>query len=59
MRVLPSKPKTSIAFVRKLTHKYGRNEPCGCGSKKKFKNCCINKVNSDKWIIRNVVSKSK
>jgi uncharacterized protein YecA (UPF0149 family) len=23
----------------------GRNDPCPCGSGKKFKKCCINKVN--------------
>lgn len=23
--------------------KPGRNEPCPCGSKKKFKNCCLRK----------------
>jgi len=24
--------------------KIGRNEPCPCGSNKKFKKCCIDKV---------------
>lgn len=24
--------------------KIGRNEPCPCGSGKKYKNCCINKI---------------
>ena len=24
-------------------HKIGRNDPCPCGSNRKFKNCCINK----------------
>lgn len=23
--------------------KIGRNEPCSCGSEKKYKNCCLNK----------------
>ena len=23
-------------------HKIGRNEPCPCGSGKKYKNCCLN-----------------
>lgn len=30
--------------VRKYD-KVGRNEPCPCGSGKKFKNCCMNKKN--------------
>ncbi len=32
----PSKPKT----VRRQTEKIGRNEPCPCGSGKKYKKCC-------------------
>ncbi len=32
-----------IAFKNKT--KLGRNDPCFCGSGKKFKYCCINKVN--------------
>ena len=30
--------------VRKFD-KIGRNDPCPCGSGKKFKNCCMNKKN--------------
>ncbi|MBS4168447.1 SEC-C metal-binding domain-containing protein [Parachlamydia sp. AcF125] len=26
-----------------MTEKIGRNEPCTCGSGKKYKNCCLNK----------------
>jgi preprotein translocase subunit SecA len=26
--------------IRNLGHKVGRNDPCPCGSGKKFKNCC-------------------
>lgn len=29
-------------FLRQI--KVGRNEPCPCGSGKKFKNCCIHQV---------------
>jgi preprotein translocase subunit SecA len=29
--------------VRKEARKVGRNEPCPCGSGKKFKKCCANK----------------
>lgn len=31
------KPITNLA-------KIGRNEPCYCGSKRKFKRCCIDKL---------------
>jgi uncharacterized protein YecA (UPF0149 family) len=31
-----------VAFKRK-SPKIGRNEPCPCGSGKKFKKCCLNK----------------
>ncbi|MDH5561666.1 MAG: preprotein translocase subunit SecA, partial [Deltaproteobacteria bacterium] len=36
----PEKPKQ--APIRK-GHEVGRNEPCPCGSGKKFKQCCLNK----------------
>ncbi|MEZ5314723.1 MAG: SEC-C metal-binding domain-containing protein [Chlamydiales bacterium] len=26
-----------------MTKKIGRNDPCACGSGKKYKNCCMNK----------------
>ncbi|MBV9391061.1 MAG: SEC-C domain-containing protein [Verrucomicrobia bacterium] len=29
-----------IPTVRKETQKVGRNDPCPCGSGKKYKNCC-------------------
>jgi preprotein translocase subunit SecA len=29
-----------IPAVRRETPKVGRNDPCPCGSGKKFKNCC-------------------
>jgi preprotein translocase subunit SecA len=32
-------PKT----IRNRTEKAGRNDPCPCGSGKKFKNCCMRK----------------
>jgi uncharacterized protein len=32
-----------------MNQKVGRNDPCTCGSGKKYKNCCLNKVSvSDK-----------
>jgi len=31
------------APAKRKTDKVGRNDPCPCGSGKKFKNCCINK----------------
>ena len=30
----------TIAPIRRPTPKIGRNEPCPCGSGKKFKKCC-------------------
>lgn len=44
--VTPSKyknfiPETAITYTRS-TPKVGRNEPCPCGSGKKFKKCCLN-----------------
>jgi len=35
----PSKPKFELPLKRELP-KAGRNEPCPCGSGKKFKSCC-------------------
>ena len=35
----PKKPET----VRRQGPKVGRNEPCPCGSGKKYKNCCMSK----------------
>ena len=35
----PKKPET----VRRQAPKVGRNDPCPCGSGKKYKNCCMNK----------------
>ena len=29
--------------LRRKKEKTGRNEPCPCGSGKKYKNCCLNK----------------
>ena len=35
-----SELKLDLAPVRREVRKVGRNEPCPCGSGKKFKNCC-------------------
>jgi preprotein translocase subunit SecA len=35
-----SELKLDLAPVRRETPKVGRNDPCPCGSGKKFKNCC-------------------
>ena len=29
--------------IRNLNQRVGRNDPCPCGSGKKFKNCCMRK----------------
>jgi len=39
MRILDRVVDTTIRVEKKL----GRNEPCHCGSGKKYKKCCINK----------------
>jgi hypothetical protein len=33
--------KSLIALLQSSPKKYGRNEPCPCGSGKKFKKCCL------------------
>ena len=35
--------QTLIRLPKKASIKIGRNDPCSCGSGKKFKKCCINK----------------
>jgi preprotein translocase subunit SecA len=35
-----AKPKQGPVTVRREQPKIGRNEPCPCGSGKKYKNCC-------------------
>lgn len=32
--------------------KIGRNDPCPCGSGKKYKNCCLNTGKYDKYIMK-------
>ena len=32
--------KSAVATVQRDTPKVGRNDPCPCGSGKKFKKCC-------------------
>lgn len=46
LRPLPKEPYRAgasnvVPFVKKV--KIGRNDPCPCGSGKKYKNCCVNK----------------
>ena len=31
--------------------KIGRNEPCSCGSEKKYKNCCLPTDKNQKWLL--------
>lgn len=37
-----AKPAAGAAPSRRSSNKQGRNEPCACGSGKKFKKCCAN-----------------
>jgi preprotein translocase subunit SecA len=39
-----SKAKGPIEPIRNRDRKVGRNDPCPCGSGKKFKNCCMGKA---------------
>ncbi len=34
-----------LGEIRANTHKVGRNDPCPCGSGKKYKKCCFLKIN--------------
>lgn len=46
LRPLPKKPYRACAsnvIPMEKKKKVGRNEPCPCGSGKKYKNCCMNK----------------
>ena len=38
----PEQPSSDAPLepIRNFGHKVGRNDPCPCGSGKKFKNCC-------------------
>lgn len=44
INIQPNFRKTRT-FIRTYNKKVGRNDPCPCGSGKKFKNCCLG--NSD------------
>ena len=39
------KEEIEVKPIRK-GEKIGRNDPCPCGSGKKYKNCCMNKVDA-------------
>jgi preprotein translocase subunit SecA len=38
--IIDDAPTTRIETYRREGKKVGRNEPCPCGSGKKYKNCC-------------------
>ena len=40
----PAEPATAPQTIRRQGPKIGRNEPCPCGSGKKFKRCCLPNV---------------
>ena len=37
----PAERKTAVSASRQKKKKVGRNDPCPCGSGKKYKNCCL------------------
>ncbi len=43
---LPPTPRLALPRKAQAKQKVGRNEPCPCGSGKKFKNCCMKKQSS-------------
>lgn len=48
---MPNQKIQNVNLERmKYGHKVGRNEPCPCGSGKKYKNCCLNK-NTEKELV--------
>ena len=40
---LPPTPRLTLPRKPEAKKKVGRNDPCPCGSGKKFKNCCMKK----------------
>ena len=38
---VPKSQNERDRLIKKHTTKQGRNDPCACGSGKKFKNCCL------------------
>ena len=40
---IPAAPRPLVPIQRAEKKKVGRNDPCPCGSGKKFKKCCMNK----------------
>ena len=40
---IESKPKENFKVYHPKGKKIGRNDPCPCGSGKKYKNCCLKK----------------
>lgn len=53
MKTKKDKPRTNIVIVGTGQLKYkhptpGRNDPCPCGSKLKFKKCCLVRIEKDR-----------
>lgn len=44
---------------KNIVHKVGRNDPCPCGSGKKYKFCCLNKPNSPLDAIESALEREK
>jgi hypothetical protein len=42
LSALPTEQFEQISFIDESDNKVGRNDPCPCGSGKKFKKCCLN-----------------
>jgi len=50
-------PPTSVQMFRRPYPRVGRNEPCPCGSGKKFKHCHYTRKWSDKTVWNDIVKK--
>lgn len=44
LKPLPDKPYQQLSMVEQGQGKVGRNDPCPCGSGKKYKKCCLNQA---------------
>ena len=51
--IMPIKTRT---IIREYDKKVGRNDPCPCGSGKKYKHCCLNE---EKYSNRVVLTKEQ
>jgi uncharacterized protein YecA (UPF0149 family) len=50
-KIMEIMAKYKLAHTPKIKeHKIGRNDPCPCGSWKKYKNCCLKSGKYEKYV---------